>query len=145
MRFFLDFDHLPIPQEAKVAHRPDPNIEIAHGNHAVIGKSYSKTKLVYRHHFPIRSLEQWKRKSSGHLSLSKRNAICKRWEKWYNSISYLDEQFKEMNNLWQEFIKTKEKKLFLSLMKFWATEEMIHQFENSDMLPNVGEWPKEKL
>jgi hypothetical protein len=38
MRFFLDFSCVPIPQESKVAHRPDPEITIVHGNHGVEGK-----------------------------------------------------------------------------------------------------------
>ncbi len=64
-RFYLDFDHIPIPQECKVAHRPMEDVVITHGNHGVADPtdSYTSTRDIYRHHYPIRSYQQWERKS----------------------------------------------------------------------------------
>jgi len=144
MRRYLNFDHLPIPQEAKVAHRPDPDIEITHGNHGVLGKSYGHTTKVYRHHYPIRSLEQWERKAQGHLCLARRNSSCARWENWYNALSEskLTDQYHKLTSLWDSYGKKQDSEVFMSLMEFWATQDMIAFFENNNMLPTVDEWPR---
>jgi glycosyltransferase involved in cell wall biosynthesis len=142
MRYYLDFDHLPIPQEAKIAHRPDPNIEITHGNHGVVGRDGLYTRKIFRHHYPIRTLEQWERKAKGHLCLNKRNSSCARWENWYNSIS-LRNDYNKITSLWKSFIEHQDSESFMSLMKFWAAQDMMSLFENSNMLPKIGEWPKE--
>jgi len=145
MKSYLNFDHLPIPQEAKVAHRPDPDIEITHGNHAVIGKAYKSTTKIWRHHYPIRSLEQWERKASGHLCLMKRNSSCTRWENWYNYMlnSKLTDEYKNLTSLWQSFCNKQDHNVFISLMKFWATPDMIQLFKNEHIIPNIEKWPKE--
>ena len=145
MRFYLDFDHLPIPQEAKIAHRPDTNIEITHGNHGVVGKSYGSTTQIWRHHYPIRSFPQWERKAKGHLCLIKRNSTCTRWENWYNSLSdsRLADEYSKLTSLWDSFCKKQDHHVFMSLMEFWATPDMIQFFEKQNIIPNVGEWPKE--
>lgn len=144
MRFYLDFDHLPISQEAKIAHRPDPDIEITHGNHAVAGKPSGMARSVSRHHYPIRSLRQWASKSQGHLNLAKRNAICERWENWHNALTngQLEGDYSVVTNLWDSYCKKQEKETFLSLAKFWATSEMIAFFQSNDVLPKVREWPR---
>ena len=88
MEHYLDFSVVPgIPDECKVAHRPDPDIEITHGNHGVKGnlKTVFTDKIV-RHHYPIRSYDQFRQKSEGHLALKSRGSICKRWENWYNRL-----------------------------------------------------------
>jgi len=138
MKYYLNFDHLPIPQESKVAHRPDPDIEITHGNHGVVGKSYGQTKHIYRHHYPIRSLEQWESKASGHLCLMRRNSSCTRWENWYNSD--LKDDYNNLTNLWKSFIDKQDHDVFISLMKFWATPDMIQLFQNEKITPNVEKW-----
>ena len=142
MRFYLDFDKLPIPQESKIAHRPDPNIEILHGNHGIAGKNCTSTKKIYRHHFPIRSFSQWKSKASGHLSLVKTNSTCVRWENWYNSAS--QEEYSKITNLWNSFCVNQNKDDFISLIRYWSTDEMVNLFETNDMMPIIGEWPKER-
>lgn len=144
MRHYLNFDHLPIPQEAKVVHRPDPDIEITHGNHGVVGKTYRSTTKIYRHHYPIRSLEQWERKAMGHLCLARRDSSCARWENWYNALSEskLTKEYETLTTLWKSFCEKQELDVFMSLMRFWATNDMIQLFENSNMIPTVGEWPR---
>lgn len=143
MRFYLDFDHLPIPQEAKVAHRPDPEITIQHGNHGVVNAKPHTTLAVYRHHFPIRSLTQWQRKSESCLSLRKRNSICARWEKWYNWLEnkQLSDKFQILINAWANYRLKPNYEAFRSLLEFWATDEMNEFFlKNQELLPKVGEW-----
>ncbi len=50
----------------KVAHRADPHVTVGRGNHALVGGSLLPLRGWYPIevlHFPLRSLEQWKRKS----------------------------------------------------------------------------------
>lgn len=140
MRFYLNFDDIPIPQETKVAHRPDESIEIAHGNHAVLYKSYGSTTQIWRHHYPIRSQKQWESKSQGHLCLRNRNVTCERWERWYNMIQSGSDEYSRICSLWQVFRQTKQD--FGELIKYWATEEMVRFFQTNQMLPHIEEWPR---
>lgn len=146
MRRYLDFDHLPIAQELKVIHRPDPDIEIVHGNHGAVSKEAVTTRRVYRHHYPIRSAQQWFRKAQGHLCLRSRNSTCDRWQKWYNMLdgSNHTEQYKALTEMWGSFCKNPESDMFISLMNYWATPEMILFFEqHPEFTPFVREWPME--
>src|SRR5581483_10503809 len=79
MRYYLDFEHLNLPGECKVGHRPDPEVVIDHGNHGCNLK-VEYTKAVWRHHYPIRSCHQFIRKTvDGHEALLKRKSVCERW------------------------------------------------------------------
>ncbi len=145
-RFYLDFDHLPIPQECKIAHRPIPDVVIDHGNHGISSPcSYSTTTDVYRHHYPIRSYNQWERKCLGHEALQRRGASCERWEMWYNYMTNqnLGTRFTRLVRIWKLMIEDPQPELLHGLMEFWATEEVLKFFRNNtDMMPRVGEWPK---
>ena len=145
-RHYLNFDNMPIPQECKVAHRPDPNFVIEHGNHGVKGRSGEHTMQVYRHHYPIRSLTQWEMKSMGHLALQQRKSCCERWENWYNLhlAGKLGENFNFLCENWSEYRSNKNPAAFANMLSFWATPEMIDYFKNNPhLLPDVGEWPNE--
>lgn len=141
-RFYLDFDHLPIPQECKIAHRPDPNIIIGHGNHNVLTKHDIKyTKDIWRHHYPIRSFNQWKRKSFGHEALKKRNAICERWELWHSMFKNdkADSIYKEMLSDWHCLKNKFESEKFQNLLQIWATSDMQKTFKETMMIPKIKE------
>jgi glycosyltransferase involved in cell wall biosynthesis len=144
MRYYLDFDHIPIPQECKVAHRPDPTFVITHGNHGVEGIEAEHTRLIPRHHYPIRSYEQWVRKAKGHLALERRNSPCTRWEKWYNLLAKgkLEEEYKRLLQLWSEWTQNPEAHTnFIEILQFWATPEMTEFFKNNpEMIPMIKEW-----
>lgn len=144
-RYYLNFDNLPIPQECKVAHRPNTNFVIEHGNHGVKGMSGKHTMEVYRHHYPIRSLKQWEAKAMGHLALQQRNSCCERWENWYNLKleGKLCENFNFLCENWRNYRSNKNPATFANMLSFWATAEMTSFFKNNPhLLPDVGEWPK---
>lgn len=136
--YYLNFDHLPIPQECKIAHRPDPEIVIEHGNHNA--NRDSATSEMFRHHYPIRSLAQWEQKASGHLALMRRNAICDRWQKWYKlrEDGTLKETYQKLTSQWRSMVASPNREDFLSLLELWATDEMIEFFRTHDYLPQIG-------
>lgn len=145
MRHYLDFDQIPIPQECKVAHRPDPSIIVTHGNHGIEGKSMERTSDIFRHHYPIRSYEQWVNKSvQGHQSLAKRGSICERWKKWHDAWEKgeLKKDYENIVNKWRDYIQNPSHSKFLEILGFWATPEIMDFFKSRpDLLPRVGEWP----
>lgn len=145
-RCFLNFDNCDIPQETKVAHRPDPEICVTHGNHGVVDREMEFTQAVYRHHYPVRSYAQWVRKSEGNEALKRRNAYCVRWQNWYNllTVHALQDEYKRLTTLWKEAIVELTHERFISLVDFWATPEMMDFFRNHpSILPTVQEWPNE--
>jgi hypothetical protein len=145
-KWYVDIDHLPIPQETKIAHRPDPNIVITHGNHAVEGANPIITKDVPRHHYPVRSYKQWSQKATKHLYLKKRNSICKRWETWYDMLQNgtLVEEYNTLVRCWRKIIQGRnDPNDFLKLLSFWCTPEMLDYFKKEGVSPNVGVWPCE--
>ncbi|MGE0569396.1 MAG: glycosyltransferase family 2 protein [Bacteroidia bacterium] len=140
-RFYLNFDNVPIPQECKVAHRPNPDYIIEFGNHGIKGFQGEFTREVFRHHYPIRTLQQWQRKTSGHIALQKRNVCCKRWERWYNSN--LDSNFNLLCQEWESYLKLKDHNSFMKILELWSEKEVIEYFDlNKHLLPTIGEWPK---
>ena len=154
-RYYLDFDHLPIPQECKVAHRPMEDVVITHGNHGVSEPttSYISTREVYRHHYPIRSYKQWERKASGHLALERRGSCCKRWSKWYDLFLTpagwptcpADDWWEAITKIWDKMILDDhiEHQDFLGLVSFWAEDDMMEFLKNNpDMIAKIGEWPR---
>lgn len=147
MRHYLDFENIPgLPGECKVAHRPDPDIEITHGNHGFVGDPPVEfTKEVWRHHYPVRSYGQFVRKTiEGHEALLRRNSVCERWRKWYNAHfdGRLVGLYDDICKSWREMIATPNRESLLALLDFWATEDVIHLFKNESQLPNIGEWPR---
>jgi glycosyltransferase involved in cell wall biosynthesis len=142
MRWYLNFNHVPIPQECKVAHRPDPKIVITHGNHEAEGRP-SETGELERHHYPIRSYNQWESKAKKHEALKRRNSICKRWERWYDLLAQgkLGEEYRRIVDHWKAMIKgDANKEHFLELLGFWATPEMLDYFKKNDYMPRIEEW-----
>lgn len=147
-RYYLNFDNIPIPQESKIAHRPDANFVIEHGNHSVKGISGIYTTEIYRHHYPIRTLSQWEIKSNGHLALQKRNSCCERWEKWHNLKleGNLSKTFNHLCDNWKSYCSNKCLTSFINILEHWATPDMIMYFKNNpNLLPEIGEWPKNEL
>lgn len=148
MKSYLDFDQIPIPQETKVAHRPNPQITVLHGNHGVLGDlSVTNTKVVSRHHYPIRSLTQWERKAKGHLALMKRNAPCERWRQWHDLLekSELSSSYTTLLDAWADYRQSPNYHSFRTLLNYWATPEMVEFFTgNQGLLPAIKEWDYEK-
>lgn len=145
MRYYLDMDHLPVPQECKIAHRPNPDVTVTHGNHDVLGvKTRSSTIRVSRHHFPIRSYSQWERKTvEGCLALRRRNVTCERWENWYNLWlqEKLPENYARITDIWKNLVKNPEISLGLSeLLNMWCTDEMMNWFMSNATFPKIKEW-----
>lgn len=145
MCHYLDFEHIKeLPGECKVAHRPDPHITITHGNHGFgDNKDVEYTNLIWRHHYPVRSLEQFRRKALGHKSLERRNAICERWKKWYelDSRNELENLYNQVCHAWIDMIKNPNKKDLQIMLEFWSTPEVIDFFEKTTQMPRIGKWP----
>ena len=143
---YLSFENIKwLPGECKVAHRPDPEITITHGNHGFEGINTDVfTKDIWRHHFPIRSYKQLEQKTVlGHRSLSKRNAICERWHGWYKlwENGDLHAVYCSLCNAWDGYLKKHNMKDLKTLLKFWSTPEVIQELEDKNALPNTGRWP----
>lgn len=147
MRFYLDFENTGLPDECKIIHRPNPDIEITHGNHGIKNNIECEfTKEIWRHHYPVRSLKQFRSKTvDGHESLKRRNAICERWEKWYNAEfnSKLDHLYDQICTVWTKMINHPNRESLLTLLEFWSTDEVIRFFKEGKQLPDIGQWPKE--
>ena len=142
MQWYLNFNHLPMPQECKVAHRPDPDILISHGNHEAVGKD-SELGQLERHHYPIRSYRQLESKAKKHEALKRRNSICKRWESWYDLLSQgkLENEYKRIVNHWHAMTEGDiDKQHFLELLSFWATPEMLEYFKDNNHMPRIEKW-----
>ena len=143
---YMSFENVKwLPGECKVAHRPDPEIEITHGNHGFEGRSAEVfTKSVWRHHYPVRSYEQFERKTiQGHRALVKRNAICERWHGWYQLCmkGELRETYDAICQAWQNYLETPNLDDLNKLLSFWSTEEVIEEFQRRGTLPETGWWP----
>jgi glycosyltransferase involved in cell wall biosynthesis len=149
MRYYLDFNHIDIPGECKIAHRPDPELVITHGNHGVTNSArIHYTKNVCRHHYPVRSINQFISKAvNGHLALKRRNAICERWEKWYNlhQQGKLASLFESVCQHWQNMIANPNLQDLLKMMEFWSTPETMEFFQVQQVLPIIRTWPKVQL
>jgi glycosyltransferase involved in cell wall biosynthesis len=148
MRFYLDFEtYGGLPGECKVLHRPDPNIEIQHGNHGFTGiKQVYFTKNIWRHHYPVRSYEQFKRKAiNGHNALLSRNAVCERWRKWHDLYNFglLQELYKTICDSWESIKNKPNKEDLLKLIEFWCTPEVIKYIASENKLPKIEEWPNQ--
>ncbi len=149
MRYYLDFcdytDYGLLPTECKVAHRPIKDVVVSHGNHSVDGKQSSFTDTVWRHHYPIRSYEQFEKKAvQGNLALNRRKAPCARWEMWYDlwKQGKLGALYETLTRAWSKFIDKPNHADLMKLLEAWCTREVIEYFRASPTyLPEVGEWP----
>lgn len=147
MRYYLDFENFhELPGECKVAHRPDPDIVIKHGNHSFDGiNNVHYANTIWRHHYPIRSYSQFIKKAvEGHESLLRRGAICDRWKKWYDLYNFglLEDLYKKVCQSWSNMIKKPNKEDLANLLEFWSTPDTINYIIGKNLLPNIGEWPK---
>jgi glycosyltransferase involved in cell wall biosynthesis len=146
-RHYLDFKDL-LPEECKVGHRPDPDIQITHGNHAIVNREMQFTQQIWRHHYPIRSYKQFLNKTiDGHLALMKRNAPCERWKKWYDlfQAGTLDTFYDHVCNHWETMIDNPNTEAFMFLLNMWATPEVVRLFQESKILPSIGQWPRKNI
>lgn len=141
-KYYLNFDQCDIPKECKIAHQPDPNIIITHGNHGVEG-AHPETETIPHHHYPVRSYTQWARKALGHLALKKRNISCSRWENWYNLLQdgKLEEEYRRLIRLWKSILVEPTHDKFISLLGFWDGAELFEK--HPETLPTIGTWPRE--
>lgn len=147
MRYYLDFNAIEdLPGECKVAHRPDPDVIITHGNHGFAGKrDVAHTKDVWRHHYPVRSCKQFIRKTvEGHEALMRRKAVCERWRRWYNLYqdAKLGILYDKICESWGRMIQFPNTEDLLSMLEFWSTPEVINYFGRTGKLPAIGEWPR---
>ena len=143
MEPYLNFENIPdLPGECKVAHRPLEDVIITHGNHGVNAKQ-TFTKMVYRHHYPIRKYGQFERKTKdGHEALMRRNAPCERWEQWYRALQAgrLPELYLTITDSWAEFILTPSVSKLLPLLSFWCTQDVIAYISRIGIAPEIGRW-----
>lgn len=145
MRHYLDFDGI-LPGECKVAHRPDENITITHGNHGFEGLMTPAhyTNTIWRHHYPIRSFEQFSRKAiEGHRSLMRRGVVCERWKRWHDLAqeNKLRQHFDETCDAWSRMISSPSTEDLLSLLRMWSTPEVVSLFELEPVFPVIRSWP----
>lgn len=144
MRHYLDFSKIAaLPGECKVAHRPDPEVVVSHGNHACsLPTEY--TAAVWRHHYPVRSYLQLVGKAvNGHEALLRRGAVCERWRKWYDA--YLDGSlevwYKVVCEAWRRMVLGPDWAPLEQMLDFWSTPEAVEIILKSGIMPAVGEWP----
>jgi glycosyltransferase involved in cell wall biosynthesis len=147
MRYYLDFENISnLPGECKVGHRPDPDLTITHGNHGFVQNvDVTFTKNIWRHHYPVRSRKQFIRKTcEGHEALKKRNAICERWQRWYNlyDSGKLSIFYDHVCDAWEDMIRRPNIESLLQMMELWSTPNVIQLLKNTNSLPSIGEWPR---
>lgn len=155
LKYYLNFErYKTMAGECKVAHRPDPNIVICHGNHGFEGspKLYWP-HTIWRHHYPVRDYNQFVKKSvEGHEALSRRGAICERWKKWkeLNDQSMLKSVYENICSSWEKIIQnpnkiiqSPNKKDLLNLIEFWSTPEIYNYIADNENLTTIDEWPKD--
>lgn len=149
MRHYLNLENIPnLGGECKVIHRPDENVEVTHGNHGFVNVPFNDitfTKLVYRHHYPIRSYEQFERKTvQGHEALLRRGAPCPRWSRWYSERQFgqLAEVYGKMVQNWEEMLIEPTMERMTSLLEIWSETEVIELMQKANLLPIIGQWPQ---
>lgn len=146
MRYYLDFSATGLQDECKVGHRPDDDVVITHGNHGFADKRPMLfTTEIWRHHYPVRSCEQFVRKTvEGHEALSRRNAICERWEKWYNlhRDGKLEQFYHDICTTWTNMVESPNTSDLTYLLNFWSTPEVVWLFHQTNILPTIGQWPR---
>ena len=154
MKNYLEFKGKmeDVTVEWKVAHRPIEGIEILHGNHGV--KNYhgssSQTTAIYRHHYPVRSYEQFERKAvHGYLAMKKRNAVCNRWKSWYETWEEgkLKNLYDQTVLSWTQMIRNPNKTDLDKILKFWTNKEIhekIMDLAKNEKLPEIKQWPAKK-
>lgn len=141
MQHYLDMDHIPFPQECKIAHRPIEGIVIEHGNHGVVG-NYKRehTTQVSRHHYPIRSYDQLLEKIKGHEALQRRGVVCERWAKWHkwNQNQELQKEYAKFTDNWKKMIANPSAEYFLPMLDFWSEDHVTEEFKSKGWLPRIG-------
>jgi len=147
LRYYLNFEkYEKMNGECKVAHRPDPNLVISHGNHGFEGsQDISFPYHIFRHHYPVRSYEQFLKKSvEGHEALTKRGVICERWKKWkeLHDNSMLRSTYDNICSSWERMIINSNKKDLLNLVEFWSTPEIFDYINKKENIATVDEWPR---
>jgi glycosyltransferase involved in cell wall biosynthesis len=148
LKYYLNFEkYEKLNGECKVAHRPDPDLVITHGNHGFEeSNEMSWPYTIWRHHYPVRSYDQFVRKSTdGHEALSKRGAVCDRWKKWkeLNDQFMLRPVYDNVCVCWERMIKNINKTDLLTLLDFWSTPEIYNYIDKSENLATVEQWPKD--
>lgn len=147
MRFYLNFkDEEQLHSECKVAHRPDPDVIITHGNHGF----ENKCEIVWphkisRHHYPVRGYDQFLRKCvEGHEALQKRGSVCERWKKWkdLHDQCALKQVYDNVCKSWDNMIKNINKEDLINILEFWSTPEVVEYVKNKNIKVSVEEWPK---
>jgi glycosyltransferase involved in cell wall biosynthesis len=143
MRFYLNWESSNLPGETKVAHRPLENPTITHGNHGVEGANAVFTRMVYRHHYPIRTYKQFERKTiEGHEALMRRNAPCPRWELWYRAwkAGDLPKLYDSITSTWEKIIAEPSIPRVIDLLEVWSTPDTIQYLTKAFVVPQVGNW-----
>jgi len=88
MKWYIDFKELRkfTDKTSKIAHRPDKEIIISHGNHYIVnldGRSNITTDYIQAHHFPLRTYKQLESKATnGYSGLVSRGQLSERWLYW---------------------------------------------------------------
>lgn len=148
MQYYPFFNIQKLHNECKVAHRPDPDVVITHGNHGFEGNvEISWPYKISRHHYPVRSYKQFVRKSvDGHKALQKRGSVCERWKKWHDLYqeNLLEDNYKSICNSWINFIKNKNKDDLLNIVNFWCEPEVAAYIDKNNIMPEVKSWNNNK-
>lgn len=146
LRYYLDFNDHQLHAESKVAHRPDPDIVITHGNHGFEGyKEIAWPHNIFRHHYPVRSYDQFVRKCvDGHNALKKRGVTCDRWSRWKELYdqSLLKNEYNEICSCWERLIEKINQKDLFKIIEFWSTKEIVNYIKNNNITAKIKEWPK---
>jgi hypothetical protein len=148
VRHYIDFQGKA--PEFKIVHRPDPDIVVGHGNHLIVGREdagYCST--LYRHHYPIRSYEQFERKVvQGTTALKTRGYVCQRWYKWHEDfqLGKLRETYDVMAAEWKRMLNHGiDDHLLKILLKSYGVppqtaDTIFSDLDQSTLRPLIREW-----
>lgn len=145
-RYYLDIDDeiAGEPGDTKVVHRPNPEIEILHGNHGVKGcRDFSLTSSLCRHHYSVRTYQHFENKVvKGYEAMRRRGTSCDRWEIWYAEWQQgrLLSLYESIVSAWELFLGGEHSPSRLErLLKFWAPEHIANILKTRKL--EVKQWP----
>lgn len=148
-RHYIDFRGFA--REFKVIHRPNPKIVIRHGNHSVEGVECAVINSIFRHHYPIRSYDQFERKVvQGATALKARSFVCERWYKWFDQWQQgtLRSFYDLLTNGWDAMVKQDQieeatmKRLLVDCygVQHELAEETFDDLNRTGLKPQIRKW-----
>lgn len=111
MKSYIEFNDLNyiVNNTIRIIHKPDPEIQISHGNHAIINlgtKPQIATGGIRIHHYPLRCYKQLEFKAKMYEGLASRGQFTERWGHWnklYKKGTLLNEYIR-VSEIFQDMV-----------------------------------------